>query len=162
MGGHLLCAVNHCFRTRWSEDANGLQVRQPGAFPQQALLPQQEAGSQLLTWEQVGQQAGEDVLQGYQLLPEGAGGPRAAPSRVLPTDKDARTDKAVLLYRDTDGWCPFCERVSLSSSPSPASPAAGRSSCCCQMASMSGKAHARLTVDPIYSRALDAALHAEL
>ena len=85
-------------------NANGLQVRQPGAFPQQAVLPQ-EAGDQLLTWEQVGQQAGEDVLQGYQLLPEGMGGPRAASSRVLPTDKDARTDKAVLLYRDTDGWC---------------------------------------------------------
>ena len=66
----------------------------------------------------MGQQAGEDVLQGYQLLPERAGGPRAAPSRVLPTDKDARTDKAVLLYRDTDGWCPFCERVSWNSSPS--------------------------------------------
>ena len=104
--------------TRWSEDAIGLQVKQPGAFPQQAVLPQLEAGSQLLTWEQVGQQAGEDVLQGYQLLPGGsAGGPRAAPSRVLPTEKDAQTDKAVLLYRDTDGWCPFCERVSWRSSP---------------------------------------------
>jgi len=42
--------------------------------------------------------------------------PRQVPSSStdpsLPTSRNsAATDKRVLLYRDTNAWCPFCERV---------------------------------------------------
>ena len=72
----------------------------------------------LLSWEEIGQRAGADVLQGYQILDisSKAGQPRTAPTRVLPTEESTTTDKPVLLYRDTNAWCPFCERVCLLSS----------------------------------------------
>lgn len=67
----------------------------------------------LLSWEEIGQRAGADVLQGYQVLDNSssAGQPRTAPTRVLPSEESTTTDKPVLLYRDTNAWCPFCERV---------------------------------------------------
>ena len=70
-------------------------------------------GAGLLSWEEIGQRAGADVLQGYQMLDKSssAGQPRTAPTRVLPTEESTTTDKPVLLYRDTNAWCPFCERV---------------------------------------------------
>ena len=39
--------------------------------------------------------------------------PSSAPDPSLPTDVDSSCteDKRVLLYRDTNAWCPFCERV---------------------------------------------------
>lgn len=71
----------------------------------------------LLSWEEIGQRAGADVLHGYQILDlsSSAGQPRTAPTRVLPTKESTTTDKPVLLYRDTNAWCPFCERVCNSS-----------------------------------------------
>lgn len=40
--------------------------------------------------------------------------PAAAPTSTLPTRKDSITvsDKPIVLFRDTNSWCPFCERVS--------------------------------------------------
>lgn len=48
--------------------------------------------------------------------------PAAAPTSTLPTRPDSlkRSSKPVVLIRDTNCWCPFCERVS----PLPAQPAA--------------------------------------
>ena len=68
----------------------------------------------LLGWDEIGERAGSDVLQGYQLLDHSStfGQPRTAPTRVLPTEESTTTDRPVLLYRDTNAWCPFCERVS--------------------------------------------------
>lgn len=68
----------------------------------------------LLSWEEIGERAGLDVLQGYQVLDNSSrkGQPRTAPTQVLPTEESTTTDKPVLLYRDTNAWCPFCERVS--------------------------------------------------
>lgn len=37
--------------------------------------------------------------------------PGSAPHPALPTQRHVETDKAVVLYRDTNAWCPFCERV---------------------------------------------------
>lgn len=74
--------------------------------------------AELLSWDEIGERAGSDVLQGYQVLDNSgrAGQPRTAPTRVLPTEESTTTDKPVLLYRDTNAWCPFCERVCLASS----------------------------------------------
>lgn len=74
-------------------------------------------GGDLMSWEEIGERAGTDVLQGYQMLDHSGhtGQPRTAPTRVLPTDESTTTDRPVLLYRDTNGWCPFCERVRTSS-----------------------------------------------
>jgi len=71
----------------------------------------------LMSWEEIGKRAGTDVLQGYQMLDHSGhtGQPRTAPTRVLPTEESTTTDRPVLLYRDTNGWCPFCERVRTSS-----------------------------------------------
>lgn len=67
----------------------------------------------LLSWEEIGERAGSDVLYGYQVLDNSSrkGQPRTAPTKVLPTEESTTTDKPVLLYRDTNAWCPFCERV---------------------------------------------------
>lgn len=69
--------------------------------------------AELLSWDEIGERAGSDVLQGYQVLDNSGrdGQPRTAPTRVLPTEESTTTDKPVLLYRDTNAWCPFCERV---------------------------------------------------
>jgi glutathione S-transferase len=37
--------------------------------------------------------------------------PSTSPDVSLPTDESASSSKRVLLYRDTNAWCPFCERV---------------------------------------------------
>lgn len=68
---------------------------------------------ELLSWEEIGERAGSDVLQGYQMLDHSGhtGQPRTAPTRVLPSEESTATDRPVLLYRDTNAWCPFCERV---------------------------------------------------
>ena len=67
----------------------------------------------LLTWDEIGDRAGSSELQGYQLLDQSpnVGQPRTAPTRVLPAEESTTTDRPVLLYRDTNAWCPFCERV---------------------------------------------------
>jgi hypothetical protein len=43
--------------------------------------------------------------------------PAAAPTSTLPTRPDSLTNstKPVVLVRDTNCWCPFCERVSVAS-----------------------------------------------
>ena len=71
-------------------------------------------GGELLSWQQIDQEAGSDTLKGYQLLDNSPldGHPRTAPTTVLASDKSTTTDKPVLFYRDTNAWCPFCERVS--------------------------------------------------
>ena len=74
------------------------------------MLPQT---AELLSWDEIGERAGSEVLQGYQMLGNSGldGQPRTAPTRVLPTEESSTTDKPVLMYRDTNAWCPFCERV---------------------------------------------------
>lgn len=37
--------------------------------------------------------------------------PGTAPHPTLPTQLEVHSDKPVVLYRDTNAWCPFCERV---------------------------------------------------
>lgn len=83
---------------------------------QEASQPQTDnnrSGGRLLTWQQIGEEAGPDTLAGYQLLDHSPqeGQPRTAPTTVLATEESTTTDKPVLLYRDTNAWCPFCERV---------------------------------------------------
>lgn len=70
-------------------------------------------GGSLLTWQQIDEEAGPSILEGYQLLDHSPhdGQPRTAPTTVLASDESTTTDKPVLLYRDTNAWCPFCERV---------------------------------------------------
>lgn len=48
-------------------------------------------------------------MTGFQLQPGAI--PSTAPTPTLSTHETVSTDKPVLLYRDTTGWCPFCERV---------------------------------------------------
>ena len=69
--------------------------------------------AELMSWAEISERAGSDVLQGYQILDHSAatGQPKTASTRVLPTDEATTTDKPVLFYRDTNAWCPFCERV---------------------------------------------------
>jgi hypothetical protein len=54
-------------------------------------------------------QAGADVVDGYQLIPGGA--PSSAATPTLPAEKDVSSNKDVVFYRDTNGWCPFCQKV---------------------------------------------------
>ncbi len=65
----------------------------------------------LLDWKAISELAGTDVLKGFTLRPKGV--PSTAPTPTLatkpPTGHKTRT-APVLLYRDTNAWCPFCER----------------------------------------------------
>ncbi|CAK0782457.1 hypothetical protein CVIRNUC_005697 [Coccomyxa viridis] len=61
------------------------------------------------TWQQLSARAGASALEGFSVLKNNV--PRTAPTPTLPTEPDASTDKPVLLYRDTNAWCPYCERV---------------------------------------------------
>ncbi|CAL8470974.1 g10516 [Coccomyxa elongata] len=65
--------------------------------------------SGVLEQPQLSATAGASALEGYVVRRNEV--PRSAPTPTLPTEADAETDKPVLLYRDTNAWCPYCERV---------------------------------------------------
>eukprot|EP00227_Mantoniella_beaufortii_P018280 CAMPEP_0197577012 /NCGR_PEP_ID=MMETSP1326-20131121/1797_1 /TAXON_ID=1155430 /ORGANISM="Genus nov. species nov., Strain RCC2288" /LENGTH=493 /DNA_ID=CAMNT_0043140007 /DNA_START=64 /DNA_END=1545 /DNA_ORIENTATION=- len=46
---------------------------------------------------------------GYNIRPQQV--PSSSTDPSLPTSADSTTAKRVLLYRDTNAWCPYCERV---------------------------------------------------
>lgn len=60
-------------------------------------------------WSALADLAGIDFLNGFTLRPNGV--PSTAPNPTLPTSPDVVSTAPVLLYRDTNAWCPFCERV---------------------------------------------------
>lgn len=68
----------------------------------------------VLTWEELSTH-GVKELPGYTML--GKNEPSTAPTPTLKTAESSTTSKPVLLYRDTNGWCPFCQRVSFSRKP---------------------------------------------
>ncbi|KAK9829557.1 hypothetical protein WJX72_006479 [[Myrmecia] bisecta] len=72
------------------------------------VLPAPSTAVQPLSWEDIVQATESAPLDGYTLTQVS---PATAPSPVLPTSEHSTTDKPVLLYRDTNAWCPFCERV---------------------------------------------------
>ena len=53
----------------------------------------------------------KDILNGYRVRPGQK--PGTVGSSVLPTAESTVSKKSVLLYRDTSGWCPHCEKVGL-------------------------------------------------
>lgn len=53
--------------------------------------------------------AGEDVINGYVVRDQGS--PMTVPNPTIPTEQNPQSQKRVILYRDTHGWCPFCMRV---------------------------------------------------
>mmetsp|Transcript_41333 Transcript_41333/g.98016 ORF Transcript_41333/g.98016 Transcript_41333/m.98016 type:complete len:228 (+) Transcript_41333:122-805(+) len=59
-------------------------------------------------WEKLDEVANLQNL-GLEIRKEQVPSTSAFPS--LPTSPDSKSSKRVLLYRDTNGWCPFCERV---------------------------------------------------
>ena len=66
--------------------------------------------TQPLAWRDIQHQAGDDVLRDYVIRRGQA--PGTAPHPVVPTQRmTAPQSKPVLLWRDTNAWCPFCERV---------------------------------------------------
>lgn len=64
-------------------------------------------------WKELEAQAGVDVLAGYSAnLTAQPGAAVASPEgSILPTVKDVPSENRVVLYRDTNGWCPFCSKV---------------------------------------------------
>jgi len=65
-------------------------------------------GETTVSWETL-QTRTADRVAGYELRPNAVPSSSAGPS--LPTEPSLSTSKRVLLYRDTNAWCPFCERV---------------------------------------------------
>lgn len=63
------------------------------------------------TWTDIEHGAGADVLEGFVVRPGQA--PGTAPHPVIPTQRvtESPNNKPVILYRDTNSWCPSCERV---------------------------------------------------
>eukprot|EP00884_Botryococcus_braunii_P008653 jgi/Botrbrau1/1778/Bobra.0217s0033.1 len=62
----------------------------------------------VLTWDEL-LKRNQTNLDGYTLL--GKNQPSTAATPTLKTAETSTTSKPVLLYRDTNAWCPFCERV---------------------------------------------------
>lgn len=66
--------------------------------------------TQPLAWRDIQHQAGDDVLRDYVIRRGQA--PGTSPHPVVPSQRmTAPQSKPVLLWRDTNAWCPFCERV---------------------------------------------------
>ena len=69
----------------------------------------------LLSWEDVVKHSSAAPLNGFVKLPGSR--PSTAPSRVLQTSPDSLwsagidDNHPVLLIRDTEAWCPYCERL---------------------------------------------------
>ncbi len=74
-----------------------------------ALLMAGAVRMQVPTWSLIEQQAGMEVLEGYVLRPGQS--PASSPHTALPTERHVETASPVVLYRDTNSWCPSCERV---------------------------------------------------
>lgn len=66
------------------------------------------AGVDSITWEDIQARSASHAAN-YELRTNAVPSSSAGPS--LPTSASASTSKRVLLYRDTNAWCPFCERV---------------------------------------------------
>uniref|UniRef100_A0A383VDH2 GST N-terminal domain-containing protein n=1 Tax=Tetradesmus obliquus TaxID=3088 RepID=A0A383VDH2_TETOB len=81
-----------------------LSIDEDGEITWDVVLPNTE-DTDRISWPS------ESVLDGYQLRPGQV--PAAAPTSTLPTRPDSlkRSNKPVVLVRDTNAWCPFCERV---------------------------------------------------
>ena len=58
-------------------------------------------------------QAGADMLAGYSadLSSQPAAAMASLEGSILPTVKDVPSNNRVVLYRDTNGWCPFCSKA---------------------------------------------------
>lgn len=59
--------------------------------------------------EDISSRVVQDVISGFEV--RSAGAPRTVPSATIPTEEVPNSSKRVVLYRDTNGWCPFCQRV---------------------------------------------------
>eukprot|EP00892_Ulva_mutabilis_P008032 jgi/Ulvmu1/5600/UM023_0137.1 len=60
-------------------------------------------------WDDISKIAGKDVIETYAVRRTEV--PASVPTLTIPTEEHPKSDKRVLLYRDTNGWCPFCQRV---------------------------------------------------
>ena len=69
------------------------------------------AAASTASWATLDELTAPVDIDGYNLRVQQV--PSSAPDPSLPTDVDSSCteDKRVLLYRDTNAWCPFCERV---------------------------------------------------
>ena len=53
--------------------------------------------------------AGPEALVGFYLRPNAK--PATSPTKPLTPAVTPQTDKPVVLYRDVNAWCPFCQKV---------------------------------------------------
>jgi hypothetical protein len=63
-----------------------------------------------LSWGQIASQT-KNELGDYHL--RSMQSPSSSPTTTLPAEADAhlRSKKQLVLYRDTNAWCPYCQRV---------------------------------------------------
>ena len=54
------------------------------------------------------QVAGRDALKGYYLT---GSKPASSPTKPLPPSPNPQSYQPVVLFRDTNAWCPFCQKV---------------------------------------------------
>lgn len=105
---HRLCTPRRLVvRTRAA--ASTIKTAPPAPAPTVAPSTSSPEPQGLLEWTALADLAGLDILNGFTLRPNGV--PSTAPTPTLPTSPDVVSTAPVLLYRDTNAWCPFCERV---------------------------------------------------
>ena len=64
-----------------------------------------------LTWDSVRSANKNRVLEDYSIRPGQV--PSSVPTRTLPTRPGSyKLSRRLVLFRDTNAWCPYCERVS--------------------------------------------------
>jgi glutathione S-transferase len=65
----------------------------------------------VLTWDSVRSANRNRVLENYSIRPGKV--PSSVPTSTLPTRPDShKLSRKLVLFRDTNAWCPYCERVS--------------------------------------------------
>lgn len=57
----------------------------------------------------IADQAGQDVLQHFYLRPDAA--PATSPTPPLTPSPNPESNKPVILFRDTNAWCPHCQKI---------------------------------------------------
>ncbi|CAG9464465.1 unnamed protein product [Pedinophyceae sp. YPF-701] len=62
-----------------------------------------------ISWDEVGEKAGLEVLDGFNVSKTYM--PRSSPVPFLPPVRNVKSSKDVVIYRDSNSACPFCERV---------------------------------------------------
>lgn len=88
---------------------NGHAARHPARRSAGCVVRIAAPSTEPLSWVEISGGAGAEALKNFYIQPGQI--PTSSPTPIVRTAKDTKSNKPVLLYRDQNGWCPFCQMV---------------------------------------------------